>query len=87
MYVTICGQELAQNPLYLMCSEFCPAIDLPKQTAPEDKEKELAEYQFALDECKAMIQHFIQLNDKSEIAYWRGALKNIENNKRRLKNL
>ena len=37
-------------------------------------------------ECMAMIDHFIQLNNKEEIAYWRKMLQSAKLYKRRVLN-
>lgn len=50
-----------------------------------DKE-EIKELNRHIAECYAMIDHFIQLNDKKEIAYWRRMLQNAKICKRRLQN-
>lgn len=47
---------------------------------------ELKEVNRQIMECYAMIDHFIQLNNKEEIAYWRRMLQNAKLYKRRLQN-
>lgn len=53
-------------------------------------EKQLADINSQINECHAMIDHFIQLKDRGvsyaaeEIAYWRKMLQNAKIHKRRL---
>ena len=47
---------------------------------------ELQEINKHINECYAMIDHFIQLNNSEEIAYWRKMLQNAKLYKRRLLN-
>ena len=47
---------------------------------------ELSEITKQINECYAMIDHFIQLENKEEIAYWRKMLQNAKLYKRRLLN-
>lgn len=48
--------------------------------------EELKEINKQISECYAMIDHFIQLENKEEIAYWRRMLQNAKMYKRRLLN-
>ena len=47
---------------------------------------ELEEITKQINECYAMIDHFIQLKNNEEIAYWRRMLQNAKLYKRRLLN-
>jgi hypothetical protein len=47
---------------------------------------EIEEITKQINECYAMIDHFIQLNNSEEIAYWRKMLQNAKLYKRRLLN-
>lgn len=50
------------------------------------REIQLQELEMEIMEYHAMIDHFVLLNDREEIAYWRRALQRAKIYKRRLKN-
>lgn len=47
-------------------------------------QNELTDINIQISECYAMIDHFIQLNNIEEVAYWRKMLQNAKIYKRRL---
>ena len=51
-----------------------------------EKEIQIRDIDSQIMECHAMIDHFILLNNREEIAYWRKMLQNAKIYKRRLKN-
>lgn len=51
-----------------------------------ERNEMLVEIEKQIMECYAMIDHFIQLNNKEEIAYWRRMLQNAKIYKRRMRN-
>lgn len=50
------------------------------------KEEELKVIEKEIMECYAMIDHFVLLGNREEIAYWRKMLQHAKVYKRRLKN-
>lgn len=59
---------------YLQQSEEFYKAMFGEECCPEDENVTLQELDDAINDCKAMLDYSIDLNDKSEISFWRKLL-------------